>query len=442
MVTGSGEEQLNGQVEGAHEAGNAQEGVMQIKLAELWTRAENPIRNISESLSKSLASQGGPAPKETISLLQGDPTMYGHMPPPQVAVDAMADALKSFRCNGYQPSTGNLDTRRAVVEKYKGKNILSVSAEDDVFITSGGSAALELCLEVLYKQGANLLLPCPTFPLYESYCQRRGLEMRFYRLLPEKQWKVDLAHVEELADSNTVALLLCNPGNPTGAVFTEEHLQEIAEVAKRLGLLIISDEVYSEQVFAPGRSFVHVAAITEKVPVISIGSISKMYLVPGWRLGWILINDPMNIFRKAGFQKALASLMQSEPTACSLVQATAAKMLRQTPEEYHVGVNETLSRSAAFCHRRIEEISGLECKQPPEGGMFIMVRILLEKFPGVRNDMDWCAQLLKEEAVVFLPGTACRLPGWARIMVATPLDVLEVAFTRVEDFCRRHISDI
>ncbi|GMP59093.1 hypothetical protein CsSME_00022514 [Camellia sinensis var. sinensis] len=149
---------------------------------------------------------------------------------------------------------------------------------------------------MLARPGVNILLPRPGFPIYELCAAFRHLEVRHFDLLPKKGWEVDLDAVEALADHNTAAMVIINPGNPCGNVYTYPHLKKIAETAKRLKFFVIADEVYGLLAFG-ANPFVPMGVFGSVVPVPTLGSLSKRWIVPGWRLGWFVINDPNDIFR-------------------------------------------------------------------------------------------------------------------------------------------------
>ncbi|GKF71533.1 tyrosine/nicotianamine aminotransferase, pyridoxal phosphate-dependent transferase, partial [Tanacetum coccineum] len=123
--------------------------------------------------------------------------------------------------------------------------------------------------------------------------------VRHYDLLPEKGWDVDLDGVKALANSNTVAIVLINPGNPCGNVFTFDHMKKVAETARELGIMVIADEVYAHQVFGE-KAFIPMGLFGHIAPIVTIGSLSKRWIIPGWRLGWIAITDPLGILQQTG----------------------------------------------------------------------------------------------------------------------------------------------
>lgn len=261
----------------------------------------NPIRNILETMTLT------PNPeKKMISLSIGDPTTFGNLKPAKNVVDAIANGIQSGKCNGYAPSTGYVEARKAVAE-HIGDNITS----DDVILCSGCSCSLDLCISAMANPGQNILVPRPGFPLYTTLANGLGIKTKEYNLLPEQDWQVDLDHMESVIDDNTVAILINNPSNPCGSVFDEEHLLEILDIAERYCLPIIADEIYEYFVFnGSEKVYKPIAQLSQNVPVLSCGGLTKRYLVPGWRLGWITIHDRNDVFKTSGIRKGLHCLSQ------------------------------------------------------------------------------------------------------------------------------------
>ncbi|KAJ7519660.1 hypothetical protein O6H91_20G049300 [Diphasiastrum complanatum] len=393
--------------------------------------SKNPIRDVMESLPPVVARNG----KLEISLAQGDPCAFGHLLPPDGAIEALLNTAESSMFNGYAHSAGLLESRR-VIAKYHSIN--SKLAADDVYITVGCSQAIQLCIEALACPGSNILLPRPGFPIYETFSSYYGLQCRHYDLLPDHDWEIDLEQLESLVDCNTVAMIICNPGNPCGAVYSHEHLSQIAGLAERLTVPIIADEIYAHMVFGT-RKFVPMATFSWKVPILVAGGISKRWLVPGWRLGWIILHDPRGILKRGRVVEALTRLVQMTIGTCTLVQAVVPDLLLHTSSDFHQKTLLTLKLGAELCFERVKRIRGLSCPSAPEGAMYMMVKIDFLDFVELKNDLEFAAVLRCEELVTVLPGTAFGLKNWIRIVFVAPLSHLKEAWDRIEIFCQRHV---
>ncbi|CAI5474559.1 unnamed protein product [Closterium sp. Yama58-4] len=448
-----------------------------VEASRLSLSIENPIRKITDSLAAVLAAPSAQAasaaqvtsaapdapPKPLISLGQGDPTAFGHLKLPDVAVRAVQDAIASGRYNGYPPSNGLPDARRAVAEFCSTSALETLPpatsagcapacSAADVYITGGCGPSIQLCLDALANPGKNVLLPRPGFPVYECMCMHSGLEPRFYDLLPEKNWEVDLGQVAKLRDENTVTILVCNPGNPCGQVFSRQHLVEILTTAAALRLPIIADEVYEGIAFQEASPFIPLRAAAMQLALqhpqqpqqshadhaasssaaagsngmlgngVHVGNgnghvvSGERFLVPGWRVGWIAVHDPRNILRNAKVIESLERILQYAPQPCSLIQAALPAVLNTTPPSFLRHLSSQLADAARTSLSRVGAIPGLECPSEPQGGMFLMVHVNLASFPSFPDDISWCRQLLQEQRVVLIPGTAFRLNSSRAIM--------------------------
>ncbi|KAI5066469.1 hypothetical protein GOP47_0019093, partial [Adiantum capillus-veneris] len=400
-------------------------------------RTHNAIRDVLEALPplQELTASNG---KSVIALGQGDPSVFQYLKPPECAELALVDAIRSKKCNGYAHSAGSEECRRAVAEYYS-KGLASDLTVDDVFITVGCTQAIEFCIAALATPGSNILLPRPGFPLYETFCSYMGVKVRYYDLLPEHNWEIDLGMLDMLTDRNTVAMIICNPSNPCGAVYNLEHLSKVVQKAAQLRLPIIADEIYGHIVFE-GQKFCPVASLTVDVPILTAGGLSKRWMVPGWRLGWILVSDPFGVLRKGRVLEGLTKLAQLTVNTSTMVQAALPSILQNTPDEFYERSNVLLQEAAKLCCRRIQKIPGLECPSKPQGSMFIMVKINMSMFMELIDDIGFASALATEESVIVLPGIAFGTPNWMRIIFAAPPALLNEAWDRIEAFCDRHRS--
>jgi len=273
--------------------------------------------------------------------------------------------------------------------------------------------------------------------LYQTLCDSKGIECRYYNLLPEKSWEVDLDHMRKVIDNKTRGILVNNPSNPCGSTYRKEHLLEIIQLAEQFHLPIIADEIYCNMVF-DGEKYVFMAELTQTVPILSVGGIAKQYLVPGWRLGWIIMYDKQNYIQS--LRQSLTNLTTLIVGPNTLVQAALPSILHETPQQYYRELNQTLQDHARYCEKRISTIPGLKVISP-QGAMYVMVQIDLTKFhpeSGITDDLQFCQMLMREESVVVLPGQVFRIKNFFRIVICAPIEKLSEAFDRIEQFCLRH----
>ncbi|CAO3627945.1 unnamed protein product [Cunninghamella blakesleeana] len=392
--------------------------------------AHNPIRQIVDKLK--IDPQ---ATKPFISLSVGDPTVFGNFNIDDSANEAVIRHLKSFKYNGYPPAHGTLDARKAVAEFVNTKEA-PVTA-DDIILTNGCSGALDICVNVLGNPGQNILLPRPGFSLYGSLADIRSLESRYYNLIPEQNWQIDLEHMESLIDDQTCAILVNNPSNPCGSVYDKEHLEAILRVAAKHHIPIIADEIYCDLVFK-GNAFYPMASLTTEVPILSVGGLAKKWLVPGWRVGWIVVHDYHNK-ALSSIREGLLNLSQVVLGPNSIIQAALQDILHQTPQKFYDDTIEQLELNTKLSMEAVSNIDGLNPIQP-QGAMYMMVGIDIEKFKDIADDVEFSQKLVAEENVLCLPGECFKYPNYIRIVITPTVDRLEEAYKRMGEFCARHLK--
>lgn len=275
--------------------------------------------------------------KKSIQLQLGDPTIFGNFLPSKESVDALRNAVDNDTFL-YNPGHGRLEAREAVAEyaQHMGK-----VTSDDIVLTSGCGHAIEMCILSLAAPGDNVLIPRPCFS-YQPLTDGPGIVTRFYNLDPSKGWNVDLSHMESVIDDKTRAIVVNHPGNPCGNVFSKEHILDILAIAERYRLPVISDEVYEFMVY-PGVEFHSIASLSKNVPVLTCSALTKRFLMPGMRLGWIIVNDRNGILAdiKLGLRNITGKILGPN----SIVQYALPDILRNTPQWFYDNAREIIAVS-------------------------------------------------------------------------------------------------
>ncbi|KHJ91246.1 tyrosine transaminase [Oesophagostomum dentatum] len=387
----------------------------------------NPIRRIVDAVTVA------PNPnKNLIKLHLGDPTLSGALPPSKVAVDAIIEATTSHQYDGYGPAVGTQAAREAVASKYT--HAEAPITADDVILASGCSHALQMAIEGLANPGDNILIPQPGFPLYSTLCRPHGVEDRAYKVDMANGGQIDLDYLETLIDERTQALIINNPGNPTGVVFSKEHLQDILALASRHRLVIIADEIYGDLTY-DGAVFHPIATLSPKVPVITCDGIAKRWMVPGWRMGWLIVHDRYRVLSEV--KKGLVALSQKIVGPCSLIQGALPKILRDTPDEFFEHNRRVISRNAGVITKTLKGVKGIHCLKP-HGAMYMMLGVDKQLYG---DDIQFSSSLIQEESVFCLPGSAFSSPGWIRLVLTQTEEIAEEAALRIRAFCERHLNN-
>ena len=214
----------------------------------------------------------------------GDPINFDFRTPSHL-IEAVYKAMKDGK-NGYAPSPGIKEALDAIRGEAERKGITSVQ---DVFVTSGVSETVDICLSALLNPGDNLLTPSPDYPLYSAVLAKAGLELNTYALNEDDGWQPDLIDVHKKIGPRARGIVVINPNNPTGAVCSRRMLEAIAELARRNNLVIFADEIYDKLILDDDQH-ISLASIAPDVPIVTFGGLSKNYLAPGWRIGWGIVS--------------------------------------------------------------------------------------------------------------------------------------------------------
>ncbi|GJN25386.1 hypothetical protein PR202_gb13208 [Eleusine coracana subsp. coracana] len=356
------------------------------------------VRSVLSRVKARMVEDGA---RPVVPMGHGDPSAFPCFRTAPEAVDAAAEALQSAKYNSYSSCVGLEPARRSIAD-YLSRDLPNKLSPDDVYLTSGCTQAIEIICSALARPGANILLPRPGYLFYEARAIFNGMEARYFDLLPEKDWEVDIAGVQALADKNTIAMVIVNPGNPCGNVYTYEHLAKasaaklfcVAETARKLGIFVITDEVYAHQTFGE-KKFVPMGVFGSVAPVLTLGAISKRWVVPGWRLGWIVTNDPNGVFQRTKLVDSIKSYLDISSDPATFIQ--------------------------------VGKFFGM-----------IQVKLDLSCLQNIKDDMDFCCRLAKEELVVVLPGCAVGYKNWLRITFAIAPSSLEDGLDRLKSFCLRY----
>jgi len=298
---------------------------------------------------------------------------------------------------------------------------------------------MDMSISALANPGDNILVPRPGFPLYKTLANGLGINTKEYNLLPLKGWECDLEHMEAMIDENTKAILVNNPSNPCGSVFSQEHLLQILALADKYKVPIIADEIYEHFVFSgAGKTYVPMASLTTTVPVLSCGGLTKRYLVPGWRLGWITIHDRQDLFLNGGVRKGLNSLSQRIIGANTIVQGALPNILKQTPDTFFKETLDVIEENSKYAFERFESVPGLYPVMP-DGAMYMMVGLDRKAFPEFANCLKIVEGMVREQSVFCLPGKCFGINDFFRVVLTVPKENLETACDRIEQFCKDHL---
>jgi alanine-synthesizing transaminase len=359
----------------------------------------------------------------------GDPVAFGFKTPPHL-VAAVERALRDGH-NTYGPSAGIPAAREAVAAEYTA-NGFPVSA-DRVFITAGTSEGIELTLSAVVDGGGEVLVPMPTYPLYTAVLAKLDAKALYYRLDSARGWMPDLDHLKSLVTPATRALVVIDPNNPTGAVYPVETRRALLDFADQHGLLILADEVYGDLGFA--GAVAPYGLLDPDAPIISFSSLSKAYLAPGWRTGWMAIGRSPRLDDVVAAVRKLA-----DGRLCSTVPMQYAIAPALTGDRSHqVSFRADLKARADLTVARLRAMPGVTCVAPT-AAFYAMPCVAL---PPGRTDEHYVKALLHATGVLCVYGSGFGLPaedGFLRIVFLAPPDELAGIYDKMAAFTAQYLS--
>jgi len=368
--------------------------------------------------------------KKIFNLNIGDPAAFDFKTP-QYVKDALCKAVNQDN-NYYSQSEGIPELREAIVRKEKRVNNVDITA-NNVIITEGISEGIQMLLAALVEKGDELLFPGPTYPPYISYTKFFEGTPVAYETIEKEGWVPNIDDLRSKISPKTRAIVITNPNNPTGSVYSAKIIKEMLDIAGEYDLPVLSDEIYDQLTYE--KPFVSTAYLSKDVPVVGLNGFSKVYQMTGWRLGYMYFK---------GEGKVLDALRLGVEKQCRIrlcantpVQIAGAAAL-DGPQDFVKGIVDKLRQRRDFSYKRLNEIEGLSTSKP-EGAFYIFPKI-----HGVgtrwKTDMDFVVQLLRETGVLIVNGSGFD-PVYgkdhARIVFLPPINELEQAYNALEQFMKK-----
>jgi alanine-synthesizing transaminase len=375
-----------------------------IRTAQRVDRFTYAIRNIVAEAKKVEATG------KTVRYLNiGDPNQFGFVTPPHL-IETVVKAMRDGH-NGYTPSPGIVEAREAVAADFTARGV--PTHPDRVLITSGTSEGIELALTALVDEGEEVLVPSPTYPLYTAVLAKIGATPLYYRTDHTNGWLPDLAHIRSAITPKTRALVVIDPNNPTGAIYPDETRRALIQLAEEHGLVILADEVYGD--LAYDGPVPPMAILDLDAPIISYSSLSKAYLAPGWRAGWMAVG------RSPRLDGVLAAIKKlADGRLCSPGPMQYAVTAALTGDRSHqIAFRAELRRRAELTTARLNQIPGMSCVAP-RGAFYAMPKMTLP--PGT-TDRDYVLGLLRATGILVVYGSGFGTDpadGFFRVVFLAP----------------------
>jgi alanine-synthesizing transaminase len=365
--------------------------------------------------------------KDVIYLNIGDPLLFDFETPEHIK-EALIQAVKDG-FNRYSPSEGLPELREAICEKEKRIGGINVLPEN-VIVSNGVSEGIQMVLGALVDVGTEILVPGPAYPPYISYTGFFGGKAVQYRTSEENGWQPDLDDVRSKVNDSTGAIVIINPNNPCGALYDKKIVKAMTDLAGEYSIPVISDEIYDQLAY---DELVSTASVAKDVSVIGLNGFSKVYLMTGWRLGYVYFlgqdGKTLEELREHVTKEARIRLSANTP-----VQKASVEALRG-PQDYISRMVEKLRKRRDYSHKRLKEIDGISCAEP-KGAFYFFPKV-----DGIgsrwTNDMAFVRDLLEQTGLVFVHGSgfgSAYGSGHFRGVFLPPIETLEKTFDRLDGF--------
>ncbi|MEJ2763287.1 pyridoxal phosphate-dependent aminotransferase [Photobacterium sp. MCCC 1A19761] len=362
----------------------------------------------------------------------GNPAPFGFDAPDEILVDVIRNLPTS---QGYSDSKGIYSARKAVVQHYQKRGLLDIDVED-VYIGNGVSELIMIAMQALLNNGDEILVPAPDYPLWTAAVSLSGGNAVHYTCDEEADWYPDLDDIRSKITPNTRGIVLINPNNPTGAVYSRDFLLEVVEIARQNKLIIFADEIY-DKILYEGAQHHSIAPLAEDVFCVTFNGLSKSYRVCGFRAGWMILSGPRHLAK--GYIEALEML--SSMRLCANVPMQHAI---QTALGGYQSINELILPGGRLLEQRdkaydmLTAIPGVSCVKP-KGALYLFPKLDQKKF-NIVDDERMVLDFLQQEKVLVVHGTGFnwKQPDHFRIVTLPRIDDLEMAISRLERFLHNY----
>jgi alanine-synthesizing transaminase len=376
-------------------------------------------------LADEVARQGN----KILYLNIGDPCKYDFKTPPH-----MIEAVHKAMIDGYNGYADSLGIKPAVDAIRRQAERDGFADIQSIFVCYGSGEAIDSCLTALVNPGDNVLTPSPEYPLYGAVLAKLGAAPNAYDLDESNGWQPDLNDLERKINARTKAILLINPNNPTGAVYSRKTLEAIAEIARRHNLMIFADEIYDKLIIDDDAQHISIATLATDVPCITFNGLSKAYLVPGWRIGWGIATGPKELL--APYLEGVHKLLRARLSAPHPFQLAVVPAL-DGPQDHLKIVREKLRSRRDLTAQWASKTPRVSLVSP-KGAFYAHPRLDIPD-----DDLNFVSDLLRQKHVLVVHGSGFgQVPGTKhmRIVFLPEEPVLTAAYEKIGEFMKERYS--
>lgn len=363
-----------------------------------------------------------------IKLNIGNPAPFNFKAPHEVTVDMIYNLRNT---QGYSDSKGLYSARKAIMQYCQTKNIPNVQV-DDIYTGNGVSELITLSMQALINNGDEILVPMPDYPLWTAAITLAGGKAVHYLCDEENEWFPDLEDIKSKITPDTKGIVVINPNNPTGAIYSDDMLKSIVQIARENELIIFADEIYDRLVYQ-GEKHTAIASFAPDLLTICFNGLSKSHYVAGYRAGWMCLAGDKS--RAKGYIEGLNLLstmrLCSNVPAQSIIQ-TALGGSQEAQKHFKEDGRLYLQRD--YVYERLNAIDGITAVKP-KGAFYIFPKLDTEKF-NITDDEQFALDLLKETGVLVTCGSGFNWhkPDHFRIVYLPEMPRLKKALDKLEAF--------
>jgi alanine-synthesizing transaminase len=358
--------------------------------------------------------------EKIVDLISGNVNQHGIIFPETKLSNIFQDAVSQARI--YRPDPlGQPVARRALADYYRRQGV--ALRPEQILITPGTSISYFYCFKLLAQAGDEILCPSPSYPLFDAIARLAGVQLTYYRLVESRRWEIDLDHLESRLTTRTRAVVLISPHNPTGMAVSQEQLDGIAEIARRHHVAIIADEVFSE--FLYDMRHLPRPATTSAPLVFTLNGFSKMFALPGLKLGWVTVSGDAEWVRESLWTLELIS--DTFLPVNEMVQFSVPEIFR-AGEDFLPTYAGWVRRCRDIAIQALSRCTGIHYI-PPAGGFYLTVRLLNEE----TDEDELTVQLLQKSNLLLHPGYFYDIPPSHLVMTfIQDHETLQTALNRLE----------
>lgn len=362
----------------------------------------------------------------------GNPAPFGFDAPDEIIHDVIANLRAA---QGYVESKGLFSARKAIMHETQRLGIADIDI-DDIYLGNGVSELIVMSMQALLNQGNEILIPAPDYPLWTAAVNLAGGKAVHYQCDEQADWYPDIEDIKSKITPHTRGIVVINPNNPTGAVYSKEILEDIVELAREHNLIIFADEIYSKIVYDEAE-YIPLSRLSGDVLCLSFNGLSKSYRLAGFRSGWMFIS---------GDKRRAKSYIEGLDILASMrLCANAPAMLGvQTALGGYQSINELILPGGRLKEQRdiaydlLTSIPGISCVKP-KGALYLFPKVDIKKF-NISNDERWVLDFLIEKKVLLVQGTAFNWkdPDHFRIVFLPHKDELTAAINGLGEFFEKY----